>query len=107
MTAIENAIAHVTDTFRPERKAYTHTLCMAHHVKEMTEAGRYSFSYACKSMQVTSHDAEAALMWVVGDNARLNDIYDTDIHHLNPSDYILVGWMNEQEAAKIVPLIAA
>lgn len=103
MSALEKACEQISDAFREERKEYQRILSQGHHVKAMVAAGRYSFHEACKVMDVTAFQVRDAHFWLIDDNARMNVKYDVDCHHTYPADYIMAGWMTEQEEARVVP----
>lgn len=102
--ALEAAKAQIADAFRAERKERTHALAHGHRVKFLAEDGLYAYFDACKALEVNAQVVFDAVQWLIDDNARMNVTYGVETHHLSPSDYVLSGWMREQEEKKIIAL---
>lgn len=99
--AMQKALDHIGDEFRPERKDRKSILLQGHRVKTMVEAGRYSFPEACRLMLVDGHQVMDALNWLIDDNARMNVRFDTDTNYQQPHDYVMVGWFQDQSEAML------
>jgi len=95
--AMTKALDHVSDEFRPERQQRRQIILQGHRVMSLVEAGRYSFPEACRLMEVDEQKITDAHLWLFHDNARMNDIFDTDIHFMSPADYVMTGWFAEQQ----------
>ena len=107
MKAIEQAEKQIADAFRPERRIRTSLLNNGHKIKYLVESGRYDFYDACNALLTNAKQVEEAFMWLQDDNSRMNVEYDTYVHGLDPDDYMMLGWINEQEANKIISTEAA
>lgn len=100
--ALTDACQHIEETFRPERKQRDQLLLNGHRIMQLVQGERYEFTEACLIFDVRVSALEEALGWLIDDNVRLNAKYETSVHHQSPLDYIMVGWMKDEEAAKII-----
>lgn len=105
--ALEQTGRQIEDAFRPERLTRTHILANGHKIKYLVESGRYDYHGACKALLTNAKQVEEAFMWLQDDSTRLNVEYDTYVHGLDPADYMMLGWINEQEENKIIKMEAA
>lgn len=106
MTALEKALKHVEDTFRTERQEKLSIILTGHRIKKLVEDGRYDYHDAVKALGVNVGEVYAAHYWLIDDNARLNALYECEIHRQLPSDWIMVGWMKDEEEKKITKFSA-
>lgn len=98
MSAVQNAEAHIADAFRPERKAQDAVLLAGYRIKELVQAGRYSFPEACRLLGVEKGQVASAFAWVGDDNYRMNRVHKCEVHDMHTRDYFLLGWFNDEES---------
>jgi hypothetical protein len=92
--AMQKALNHVTEAFRPERTERSDILMQGHRVKALVEGKRYSFTEACRQMEVEPVQVLNAAEWLAQDNARLNARFNSSAHALTEAHLSVVAFMN-------------
>jgi hypothetical protein len=81
--ALDRSIAHISATFRSERKAHVRNILNFARAVELSEAGRFTMQEALRQMNLSGGAVRESVLWLIQDNGDLNELYATSIHQLD------------------------